>query len=105
MRKLRSEKIIKIEKENKLYNIEVSEAENTVVNCLLSSEAIPTLDDLNEKNAILKIISIQYTVFSAIQERCPYTLDPNHLKEIQPFFIQDMPCIRESALRYLKFLK
>ena len=59
------------------------------MDCLLVP-AIPSADDLEEKKIVNKILSIQYSVFSALQLRAPYLPNPSQIPELKGFFIEEL---------------
>ena len=69
----------------------------------LITPSVPSPEDLEEKKLIYKILSLQYTVFSSLLSRAPYTPQENPISELKNFF-QDFGDIRKDGCIYSEWL-
>lgn len=64
--------------------------------------AVPDAENLEEKKILNRILSIQYSVFSALQLRAPYLNDIKRMPELAPYFFAELSGLRKEVIPYLK---
>ena len=64
--------------------------------------AVPSAEDSEEKRILNKILSIQYSIFSALQLRAPYLNEVDKMPELATFFLKELSGYRRESINYLK---